>query len=45
MYSPRGQSMDGRVGSQPISGHFGSQQSQGGQDASQPYRGGHQFEY
>ena len=41
MYSPRGQSMDGSVSSQLIGGHVGSQQgrsgsqqSQGGQDAS-----------
>ena len=37
--------MDDCVGSQPIDGRSGSQQSQGWQDASQPYRGGHQFEY
>ena len=34
MYSPKIQSTDGRVGSQPIGGRSGSQQSQGGQDAS-----------
>ena len=45
MYSTRGQSTDGHVGSQPIGDHPGSQQSQGGKDASQSYRGGHQFEY
>ena len=39
IYSPRGQSTDGRVGSQQ--GHSSSQQYQGGQDASQPHRGGH----
>ena len=45
MHSLRGQSMDGRIGSQPISGRSGSQQSQGGYDVGQPYRGGHQSEY
>ena len=43
IYSPKGQSTDGHVGSQQ--GQSGSQQSQGGQDASQPHQGGHQFEY
>ena len=52
MYSPKGQSTDGRVGSQPIVGRIGSQQGrsgsqqfQGGEDASHPHRGFHQFEY
>ena len=31
MYSPRGQSTDGHVGSQPIGGRYSSQLSQGGQ--------------
>ena len=42
IYSPRGQSKDGHVSSQQV--RSGSQQSQGGQDVSQPHRGGHQFE-
>ena len=52
MYSLRGQSTDGHVGSQPIGGRvgsqqgrFGSQQSQGGKDVIQPHRGGNQFEH
>ena len=43
IYSPRGQSMIGGVGSQQ--GRSGSQQFQGGEDASQPRRGCHQFQF
>ena len=43
IYPPEGQSMAGGVGSQQ--GHSGSQQFQGGEDASQPRRGCRQFQY
>ena len=43
IYSPRGESTDGCVGSKQ--GHSRSQKSKDGKDASQPHRGGHQFEY
>ena len=43
IFSPRGQSTTGGVGSQQ--GRSSSQQFQGGQDTSQPHRGCHQFEY
>ena len=43
IYSPRGQSMTRGAGSQQ--GCFGSQHFQGGEDASQPRQGCHQFQY
>ena len=43
IYSPGGQSMASGVGSQY--GRSGSQQFQGGEDANQPRRGCHQFQY
>ena len=52
IYSPGGQSMasgagsqQGRSGSSSQQGRSGSQQFQGGEDANQPRRGCHQFQY